>query len=122
MNTGPQAQYFDFLARGQHRIQRCTDCASAVFYPRVACPKCGGVLDWIEPEGAAVVYSTTTIRRTPEAGGDYNLALVDLAEGVRMMTRIVEIAPEAVKIGMPVRVAGVGADGQTVLYKPVGVA
>jgi uncharacterized OB-fold protein len=118
MTIGPQARYFAHLAEGAHRIQHCTACDRAVFYPRIACPHCSGALDWIAPSGKAVVYSATTVRREPEAGGDYTVALVDLAEGVRLMTRIVEAAPGAVTIGMPVQYAGIGADRMTVLYAP----
>lgn len=115
---GPQAEYFDLLCKGQFRIQRCEDCTGAVFYPRTHCPDCGGPLAWFEPEGTGVVYSATTVRRTPEAGGDYNVALVDLSEGVRLMTRIVDCDPQEVRIGMPVRFSRVGPAGDTVLYRP----
>jgi uncharacterized OB-fold protein len=118
MSPGPQAQYFAFLANGEHRIQHCAACETAVFYPRIACPHCGGALDWIEPSGKAVVYSATKVRRRPEDGGDYTIALVDLPEGARLMTRIVEAGPEEVAIGMPVRFAGIGPDKTTALYAP----
>ncbi|MCF8480952.1 MAG: OB-fold domain-containing protein [Rhodospirillum sp.] len=118
MEQGPEAQYFSFLARGNHRIQRCDACGEAVFYPRLYCPKCGGGLSWITPVGTGVVYSATTVRRKPEQGGDYSIALVDLTEGARLMTRIVDIPSEDVRIGMPVRFAGVGPDTRTVLYRP----
>jgi DUF35 OB-fold domain, acyl-CoA-associated len=60
-------------------------------------------LNWIEPSGQGTVYSTTVVRRKPEAGGDYNVALIDLAEGVRLMSRVDDVAPDQVRIGMPVR-------------------
>ncbi|ASP23506.1 DNA-binding protein (plasmid) [Antarctobacter heliothermus] len=115
---GPQAEYFDLLTKGQFRIQRCNDCTSAVFYPRTHCPECGGTLTWATPKGTGVVYSTTIIRRKPEHGGDYGVALVDLSEGVRMMAQIVDCAPEHVHIGMPVRYAGIGPNADTILYRP----
>jgi uncharacterized protein len=115
---GPQAEYFDHLARGQFRIQRCDDCASAVFYPRTHCPECGGGLSWVEPAGTGVVYSATIVRQAPERGGDYGVALIDLAEGVRMMARIIDCAPEDVRIGMPVSYAGIGSNADTILYRP----
>lgn len=115
---GPQAEYFDMLAKGQFHIQRCDDCAAAVFYPRTHCPGCGGGLSWIKPDGKAVVYSATTVRRKPEQGGDYVVALVDLSEGVRLMTQIVNCAPDEVHIGMQVHFDGIGPNGDTVLYRP----
>lgn len=101
---GAEQAFHAALARGQFLIQRCGACAHAVFYPRLLCPHCGADhLDWIEPSGRGQVYSTTVVRRKPEAGGDYNVALIDLDEGVRMMSCVTGVAPEAVGIGMRVR-------------------
>jgi Predicted nucleic-acid-binding protein containing a Zn-ribbon len=55
------------------------------------------------PSGLGTVYSTTIVRRKAEDGGDYNVALIDLKEGVRMMSRVEGISPEAVAIGMSVQ-------------------
>ena len=102
--SGPEKRFFDALGAGRFEIQRCAACARHVFYPRVLCPHCGwDRLDWVAPNGRGTVYSTTVVRRKPADGGDYNVCLVDLAEGVRMMSRVVSVPPEAVKIGMPVK-------------------
>jgi uncharacterized OB-fold protein len=107
---GPEKHYLDALAAGRFEIQKCAACAKHVFYPRVVCPHCGaGELAWVAPSGRGTVYSTTVVRRKPADGGDYNVCLVDLAEGVRMMSRVVSIAPQDVKIGM--RVTARIADG-----------
>ena len=101
--SGPEKQYRDKLAAGRFEIQRCAGCSKHVFYPRVLCPHCGGErLDWVAPSGRGTVYSTTIVRRKPADGGDYNVCLVDLAEGPRMLSRVVTIPPEHVKIGMTV--------------------
>ena len=108
---GPEKLYRDKLAGGRFEIQRCAACAKHVFYPRVLCPHCGAErLEWIAPSGRGTVYSTTVVRRKEADGGDYNVALVDLEEGVRMMSRVAGIAPQAVAIGMRVqaRIAGEG--------------
>lgn len=102
--SGPEQQYFDKLAAGRFEIQRCAACGRHVFYPRVLCPHCGGGrLDWVAPSGRGTVYSTTVVRRKPADGGDYNIALVDLAESVRLMSRVVGVAPDQVRIGMAVK-------------------
>lgn len=102
--SGPEKRYLDALARGRFEIQRCDACAKHVFYPRVLCPHCGSPrLGWVAPSGRGTVYSTTVVRRKPADGGDYNVCLVDLDEGVRMMSRVVAIAPRDVKIGMAVQ-------------------
>jgi uncharacterized OB-fold protein len=111
MPPGPEKLYRDKLAQGRFEIQRCAACAKHVFYPRVLCPHCGADrLEWVQPSGRGSVYSTTVVRRRPADGGDYNVALIDLEEGVRMMSRVAGIAPEAVAIGLRVqaRVAGEG--------------
>ncbi|MBI4293032.1 MAG: Zn-ribbon domain-containing OB-fold protein [Betaproteobacteria bacterium] len=101
---GAEARYQAALNEGRFMIQRCGGCSKHVFFPRVVCPHCGGdSLSWVEPKGTGVVYSTTTVRRKPEVGGDYDVSLIDLDEGVRMMSRVEGIAPTEVKIGMRVR-------------------
>ena len=102
--SGPEKQYLDKLAAGRFEIQRCSACGKHVFYPRVLCPHCGSDrLDWVAPSGRGTVYSTTIVRRKPADGGDYNIVLVDLEEGVRLLSRIAGVAPEQVRIGMAVR-------------------
>jgi len=52
---------------------------------------------------SGTVYSTTVIREPNALGRDYNVALVELEEGVRVLSRVVDVAPDAVRIGMPVK-------------------
>jgi len=102
-STGPDATYRAGLSEGKINIQKCNDCNKHIFFPRVHCPHCYGTsLEWREATGDGTVYSTTVVHRRPERGGDYNIALVDLAEGVRMMSTVGGIAPAEVSIGMPV--------------------
>jgi uncharacterized OB-fold protein len=113
---GPQQQYFDALAAGSLKIQRCDTCSRHVFYPRLQCPHCGGAsLSWIEPKGQGTVYSTTVLRRKADAGGDVNVALIDLDEGVRMMSRVEGPEPAAVHIGMRVAARITRHDGAPLL-------
>ncbi|MCB1492004.1 MAG: OB-fold domain-containing protein [Rhodobiaceae bacterium] len=97
---------------GHFRIQKCGGCGQHVFHPRLVCPHCGErKLDWVEPTGYGRIYSTTTVRRPEDKGGPYNVALIDLDEGVRLMSRVDDVAPGAVRIGMRVRAAVVEEDG-----------
>ncbi|WP_405658701.1 Zn-ribbon domain-containing OB-fold protein [Streptomyces sp. NBC_01166] len=93
--------FWDGIAAGELRLQRCGDCDRAVFYPRALCPHCFGErLDWVTSPGTGTVYSYTVAHRafSPSAGDPpYTVALIDLDEGVRMMSRIVGGAP--VRIG-----------------------
>ena len=101
---GPQAQYLAMLNEGHFLIQRCNTCQKHIFFPRVICPYCSSdSVAWVEPKGTGTVYSTTTVRRKPEAGGDYDVSVIELDEGVRMMSRVDGMPPTEVKIGMRVR-------------------
>jgi uncharacterized OB-fold protein len=99
---GPDQQFFDFLREGRFMIQRVVGEGAYVFYPRVAAPGDGGELEWVEASGRGRVYSTTIVRKKPPQPS-YNVALIDLEEGPRMMSRVEGVAPEEVKIGMDVR-------------------
>lgn len=100
------AFYESELKAGRFVIQRCQGCRRHVFYPRAICPHCAhSELEWLQPKGTGRVYSTTIVRRPADKGGPYNVALVDLDEDVRLMSRVDGLAPEAVKIGLRVRVA-----------------
>ena len=113
MTPSMSSQYQAALDAGQFQIQRCKACAQAVFYPRELCPHCGSdQLAWETPSGKGTVYSTTVIRRKPDAGGDYNVALVDLAEGPRMMSRVEGMAPTDVKIGQAVQAQVIQHNGK----------
>ena len=102
--AGPEATFKAHLAEGRFMIQRSASTGKYVFYPRVIAPSTGEAdLEWVEASGEGTVYATTLTRRRAEQGGDYNIALIDLDEGPRMMSRVVGVAPEAVTIGMKVR-------------------
>jgi uncharacterized protein len=94
----PVAAYRRHLENGKLAYQRCADCSAAVFYPRVLCPVCGnGALEWRESAGRGMVYATTAVHsrdRDPR-----NVALVDLDEGFRMMSRVEGVPAEEVEIG-----------------------
>ena len=122
LTTGAERHYFDLLENGSFMIQRCCGCNKAVFFPRMICPHCGAdELEWFAPSGRGAVYSTTVVRRKPEHGGDYNVALIDLEEGVRMMSRVEGVTPESVFIGMSVlaRIAD-SENGKLVVFDAMG--
>ncbi len=101
---GVEQIYFGFLARNEWRIQRCCTCERFIFYPRQICPHCGtDAFDWIAPSGKGRVYSTSTVCLAADADAHYNVALIDLDEGVRMMSRVEGLPSTDVRIGMPVQ-------------------
>lgn len=100
---GPMQEYENNLAKGEFKIQQCKECGHHIFYPRQLCQQCGSSnLKWIECSGRGTVYSTSVVRRKPERGGNYNISLIDLEEGPRMLSRIMDVAPDEVTIGMEV--------------------
>jgi uncharacterized OB-fold protein len=101
---GVQAFHQVELDAGRFLIQRCTACAKHVYFPRESCPHCGsGALEWTAPKGTGTVYAVTTVRRKPAEGGDLNVSLIDLDEGVRLMSRVENLAPGTVRIGQRVK-------------------
>ena len=113
MHLSAQTHYQAELDAGRFCIQHCPQCQRHVFTPRELCPHCGSdQLAWEQPSGKGTVYSTTVIRRKADAGGDYNVALIDLAEGPRMMSRVEGIAAAEVKIGMAVQAEVVQQGGK----------
>ena len=110
---GPDAQFAAFLRQGKFMLQRAGD-GRFVFYPRATAPGDGGALEWVEASGKGQVYATTVVRKkAPEPS--YNVALIDLAEGPRMMSRVEGLAPEAVAIGMQVAAKIVMEDDQPII-------
>ena len=122
---GPDAVFAAKLAEGVFEIQKCGSCGTHVFHPRVICPACGSAnLEWVTPSGKATVYARTVVRRKPERGGDYNVVLVDLEEGVRMMSRIDGIAHDQIVAGLKVTASICeGPEGApAVVFRPEGYA
>ncbi len=108
---GPEAQFKAYLAEGRFMIQRSRSTGAYVFYPRICVPGGGETdLEWVEASGDATIYAIT-VNRARE--GSHNIALVDLAEGPRMMSRIegVETAPMGARV--KARIAAV--DGEPAL-------
>ena len=107
MADGPEAEYRAFLREGRFMIQRSPSSGRHVFYPRVVVPGTGERdLEWVEASGRGTVYAIT-VNRGREA--TYNLALIDLDEGPRMMSRVEGV--ETVPIGTAVQARIIEQDG-----------
>ena len=110
--VSPESEpFWEATRRGVFLLQWCNACDRPVFYPRAVCPGCGmpaSAMTWREASGRATVHAAVVEHR-PEAAGaafaggqPYCVALVDLEEGVRMMTNVVGCAPDDVRTGMAV--------------------
>jgi uncharacterized OB-fold protein len=106
------APFWEATREGRLLVQWCITCDRAIFYPRSFCPygDGGDTLEWRTASGRATVHAVT-VEQNPAAtgatfsGGEpYTVALVDLEEGVRMLTNVVGCPPDAVHPGMAVRV------------------
>jgi uncharacterized OB-fold protein len=108
--TAPGVVYQRMLDHHELGYQRCESCRHVVFYPRVLCPTCGSdALTWHVSHGSGGIYSATTVHVRDEA--DYNVSLVDLDEGFRMMTNVVDADPTDINIGRRVHVVFRSQDG-----------
>ena len=100
---GPIQQYLRFLEGGRFMLQRSRKSGTYFFYPRICEPGTGDQdFEWVEASGKGTVYATTVMRPRPPQSS-YNVALIDLVEGPRMMARVEGVAPEDVRIGTPVQ-------------------
>ena len=103
-------------------IQRSINSGVYVYFPRVVAPGTGEALEWVEASGLGTVYSTSAIRKRPPAPA-LNVALVDLDEGPRMMTRIEGIDALDVRIGMRVKAAIASCEDEDgsliVIFRPL---
>ena len=96
--SGPEQQFKSYLAEGRFMIQRSASTGKHVFYPRLAVPGNGATdLEWVPASGRGTVYSITVNRKKE---GSYNVALIDLEEGVRMMSHVAGV--ETLVIGAAV--------------------
>jgi uncharacterized OB-fold protein len=100
--------FWEATRRHVFLLQWCTECEQPIFYPREACPLCLGTsIEWRPASGEGRVYAVSVQHRPPMplpfySEGPYAVALVDLAEGVRVMSNVVGCPPEEVVVGMPV--------------------
>ena len=105
-DLGPEGQFWAHLRARRLMIQRSRSSGNYVFYPRLIAPGSGADdLEFVEVSGKGTIYSCTTMRRPERHGGDYTVCVVELDEGVRMLSRVIDTAPIEVRIGMRVQAA-----------------
>lgn len=111
----PYEKYLEYCRRGELAYQVCSDDGKAVFFPRLFSPESGSAnLQWRVSTGRGTVYATTVVYRRNEA--PYNVAMIELDEGFRMMSRVEEIDPEQVRIGMRVKMRMLSGDEKNPPY------
>jgi hypothetical protein len=106
--TPTSRPFWDGLRRGEVRLQRCRACETWIFYPRSNCPAClSRDLEWRTVAGTGFVH-TYTIARTPTAAFfadevPQKLAIIELDEGVRLNSTLVDVSEDEIEIGMRVK-------------------
>ena len=123
----PETQAFwDGAREGELRLQRCDDCSKVYFPARPFCPACSSkAVSWFKASGRGRLFSYVINHRAPPGfEAPYAIAVVELEEGPRMMTNIVDCAqtPEALELDMPLEVAFEKAtdDITMPLFRPAG--
>lgn len=101
--------FWEGCKKNELRIQKCKDCNEFIMYPKLFCPKClSKNLEWVKAKGTGKIYSYSVVHSyAPTQFADdvpYVVAVIDLDEGVRMMSNIVESALEKVKCDSRVEV------------------
>ena len=110
--------FWEGCSRGEFLLQRCSACNTLRHPPSPICPRClSAEHAWIPASGLATLYTYVVVRETRMKGWDtmvpYVLAVVTLEEGPRVLTNLVNVAPEAVRIDMPLEVTFAELDGTT---------
>ena len=112
--------FWDATREQRLELQWCLDCEQPIHFPREVCPRClGSTFEWRQASGDGEVYSVVVEHRADEP---YTVALVDLPEGVRMLTNVVGCAADEVRVGMRVHVTWEALDDgrHLPLFEPRG--
>ena len=118
--------FWEAAADGKVLYQECTSCGHRQFYPRAMCTECAGDVEWREASGRGTVHTFTVIRQNwakPFVEElPYIVAMVELDEGVKMMTNITDVDIDTVAVGMAVEAYTVKVeDGLGVVFwRPSG--
>ena len=107
--TPEMRPFYEGARRRELRVQRCRACGALRFPARALCSQCLSTdAEWVAVSGRGEVYSFNVMHQVYHPGFaaevPYAVVLVQLAEGPRLLSNLVGIAPDAIRIGMPVRV------------------
>lgn len=117
---GLSKEFYAWCQRGELRFQCCNQCRSLRHVPREICPHCSSMKsEWVRSRGQGTIYTwTEVVRPLHPAFADaapYAPVVVEMTEGVRMLSRVLDCPPAELRIGMPVEVEFVRATDEVVL-------
>ena len=108
-SPSPLSRHFwEGTKRGVLLVQRCRRCGGYEWTPQMACSRClEEILEWVPVSGRGTVYSYSVVHRPqgPAFVAPYVVAIVELAEGPHMLSDLIDVATDEVRIGMAVEVA-----------------
>jgi uncharacterized OB-fold protein len=119
-----QSPFWEGCSRNELLLQQCSACGTFRHPPSAVCPNCLSTQHaWVRASGRATLYTFAVVRQAlAKAWEDkvpYTVAVVELEEGPRFLTELVDVAPDDVAIGMPVEVKFIERDGVTLpLFRP----
>lgn len=121
VRTPTDEPFWDAASRGELLVQRCGRCGHVQHYPRTLCARCWSHgPQWTEASGFGRVWTFTIVHRPGHPAWrdevPYPIALVELAEGPRLMTRLVGVAVSRVRVGMPVHAVFEEVAGTTLVH------
>ena len=106
---GMAGDFYGFCKQGELRFQRCDDCGAWRHVPRELCAECGSwQWQWTRSSGRGEVFTFTVVGRAlhPAFRDDtpYAPVVVEMEEGVRLLSQVVDCPPDELEIGIPVEV------------------
>jgi uncharacterized OB-fold protein len=116
-SSGP---LWDAAMEHELTLQRCASCHRWLMPPRPMCPQCQSMeSEWVPVSGEGTIYSWVTYAEAPDPAFEspHTVVLVQLAEGPRVVSNVVGIAPEELEVGLPVRVVFEDVDDALSLFK-----
>jgi len=126
-STEDSAPYWEGACNSELRMQKCLTCEHIRFPPSAFCPRClSAETEWKRLSGKGTVYSWIIVHKSqhPAFNEDapYNVAVIELEEGPRLHSHVVECPNEQIKIGMPVEVVFEKINDKVTLpkFRPAG--
>jgi uncharacterized OB-fold protein len=103
-------EFYEYCKKHELRFQRCTDCGTWRHVPRDMCAKCGSFnWAWAQSSGKGKLFSWTTVMQPmlPQFADrvPYSPVVIEMDEGVRILSELVDVPNEELRLGLPVEVA-----------------
>jgi uncharacterized protein len=114
--------FWDGCREGKLLLQSCEDCGALRYPPRPMCPACNALAtQWIEANGRGAIYSWIVAHHPVHPSVmdkvPYNVVLVELEEGPRIVSNLLDVDPDQIESGLPVELVMEAIDATLSLPK-----